>query len=101
MEKFYTVEQAADILQVAAETVRHWLQSEQLKGVMAGRFWPMQEFDLKAFLRVPDDKPLKAEPPELGRPKAKRSCTRSTGRSRTAATRRQRHATCRGRRVTA
>jgi excisionase family DNA binding protein len=79
MEKFYTVEQAADILQVATETIRHWLQSEQLKSVMAGRFRPMQEFDLKAFLRVPDDEPLKAEPPELGRPKAKRSCTRSTG----------------------
>ena len=53
MEKLYTPEQVAEHLQVTPKTVRHWLQTKQLKGVMAGRFWRIQESDLKAFLRVP------------------------------------------------
>jgi excisionase family DNA binding protein len=70
MEKLYTVEQAADMLQVTPKTVRRWLQSKQLKGVLAGRFWRIQESDLKAFLRVPDGESLEAQPPEVEQPKA-------------------------------
>jgi excisionase family DNA binding protein len=54
MEKLYTVEQAADMLQVTPRTVRHWLQTKQLKGFMAGRFWRIKESDLQAFLREPE-----------------------------------------------
>jgi excisionase family DNA binding protein len=68
MEKLYTVEQAAEILQVAPKTVRRWLRTKQLKGVLAGRFWRIQESDLKGFLRVPDDTPLEAEPPRAAQP---------------------------------
>jgi excisionase family DNA binding protein len=72
MEKLYTVEQAAEILQVAPKTVRRWLQTKQLRGVMAGRFWRIQESDLRGFLRVPDDTPLETEPSEA-KAKAKRA----------------------------
>jgi excisionase family DNA binding protein len=72
MEQLYTVEQAAEILQVAPKTVRRWLQSRQLRGVLAGRFWRIQETDLKAFLRVPDGKSLETKPPAVAPPKAKR-----------------------------
>jgi excisionase family DNA binding protein len=54
MEPLYTVEQAAKILQVTPKTVRHWLQTKQLRGVLAGRFWRIQESDLQAFLREPE-----------------------------------------------
>jgi excisionase family DNA binding protein len=54
MEKLYTPEQAAEILQVTPKTVRTWLQTKQLKGFMAGRFWRIKESDLQAFLREPN-----------------------------------------------
>jgi excisionase family DNA binding protein len=54
VEKLYTPEQTAEILQVTPKTVRHWLQTKQLKGVLAGRFWRIKESDLQAFLRAPE-----------------------------------------------
>jgi len=50
MEALYTVEQAAEILQVKPATVREWLRTKKLKGVLAGRFWQIKESDLQAFL---------------------------------------------------
>jgi excisionase family DNA binding protein len=53
MEALYTVEEAAEVLKVHPKTVRQWLQSKRLKGVLAGRFWRIKESDLEAFLREP------------------------------------------------
>ncbi len=51
MEKLYTPEQAAEILQVTAAVVREWLKIGKLKGVkVAGRLWRIKESDLEAFL---------------------------------------------------
>ena len=75
MEQLYTVEQAAEILQVTPKTVRHWLQRKQLRGVLAGRFWRIKESDLEAFLRVPNDEPAAGDAPKADRPKATRKRT--------------------------
>ena len=53
MEKFYTAEQAAEILQVTAAVVREWLKGGKLKGTkVAGRLWRIKESDLEAFLKA-------------------------------------------------
>lgn len=53
MEKLYTPEQAAEVLQVTAAAVREWLKSGKLKGVkVAGRLWRIRESDLEAFLKA-------------------------------------------------
>jgi excisionase family DNA binding protein len=54
MESLYTVEQAAEILQAHPKTVRKWLRTKKLRGVLAGRFWRVKESDLQTFLREPN-----------------------------------------------
>jgi excisionase family DNA binding protein len=54
METLYTVDEAAAALKVTPKTVREWLRTKRLKGVLAGRFWRIKESDLQAFLREPD-----------------------------------------------
>jgi excisionase family DNA binding protein len=52
MEKLYTPEQAAEILQVTAAVVREWLKGGKLKGAkVAGHLWRIKESDLKVFLK--------------------------------------------------
>jgi excisionase family DNA binding protein len=55
MEALYTVEQVAKHLHVTPRTVREWLRTKKLKGVLAGRFWRIKESDLQAFLREPGE----------------------------------------------
>ncbi len=50
-EKLYTVDQAAERLQVTPATVREWLKAERLKGhKIAGRLWRIREKDLNEFM---------------------------------------------------
>ncbi len=46
MERFLTVEQVAQTLQVHLDTVRHWLRTGQLKGSKIGRVWRVPESEL-------------------------------------------------------
>lgn len=48
MEKFLTVEEAARVLQVNADTVRRWLRSGELTGRKLGRVWRIAQGDLRA-----------------------------------------------------
>ena len=54
METLYTVDEATAALKVHPKTVRGWLRTKRLKGVLTGRFWRIKESDLQAFLREPD-----------------------------------------------
>jgi excisionase family DNA binding protein len=54
METLYTVDEAAEALKVHPKTVREWLRTKRLNGVLAGRFWRIKESDLQAFLREPE-----------------------------------------------
>lgn len=52
MERIYSIEEAAKILQVTEETVRRYARSGKLKAAKMGKFYRITESDLKAFLDV-------------------------------------------------
>ena len=47
MERYLTVEQAAQVLQVHPDTVRGWLRDSQLAGRKVGRAWRISESELR------------------------------------------------------
>ena len=49
MEKFLTVEQVSDLLQVHLDTVRFWLRTGKLPGVKVGRAWRIPEGALQTL----------------------------------------------------
>ncbi|MBM3242019.1 helix-turn-helix domain-containing protein [Candidatus Poribacteria bacterium] len=49
-ERFLTLDEAANRLDVSNEVIRKWLRSGRLKGVKAGRLWRIKECDLEKFL---------------------------------------------------
>lgn len=53
-EQIYTVEQAAEILQISQETVKRLLRSGKLGGLKIGRLWRVRESDLQEFLKTPE-----------------------------------------------
>ena len=50
IEKTYTPQQIAEILQVREYSVRRWLRQGELKGFQLGGRWRVKESDLKAFM---------------------------------------------------
>ena len=57
-ERWYTVEQIADTLQVHEQTVRRWLREGSLRGRSFGgkTGWRVRESDLRAFLDTSPEK---------------------------------------------
>jgi excisionase family DNA binding protein len=51
MERLYTIEQAAELLQHSPRTVREWLRTRKLIGVKTGREWRIRAEDLHAFIQ--------------------------------------------------
>lgn len=49
-EKFYTIEQVAEMLQVVYLTVYRWIQDGKLKSVKAGKQYRIRQSDLDKFL---------------------------------------------------
>ncbi|MFQ6042181.1 MAG: helix-turn-helix domain-containing protein [Candidatus Poribacteria bacterium] len=49
-ERFLTLNEAANILDVSNQAIRKWLRSGRLKGVKAGRLWRIKECDIERFL---------------------------------------------------
>jgi len=50
MEKFYTPEQIAQMLQVNVVTVHRWLRGGKLKSVKLGRLWRVSASSLEEFV---------------------------------------------------
>ena len=50
VEKFYTVEEVAQIVRVTEWTVREWLKAGSLNGSKLGRAWRISQAVLKTFL---------------------------------------------------
>lgn len=48
--KFYTVQEAAEVLKVTAQTVRKYIKSGRLKGIRIGKGDLITEKDIKKFL---------------------------------------------------
>ena len=49
-EKFHTIEQVAEMLQVVYLTVYRWIQDGKLKAVKAGKQYRIRQSDLDKFL---------------------------------------------------
>ena len=56
-QEWYTPEQVAERLQVSVWTVRRWLKSGELRGVVFGRQWRIGADDLAAFIEDQRGKP--------------------------------------------
>jgi excisionase family DNA binding protein len=73
MERLYTVEQTAEKLQVQPRTIRDWLKTGKLNGLLTGRFWRIRESDLQTFLRKAEIlarvKSLRSQNPAWGYPR--------------------------------
>ena len=50
VERVYTLQQAADILQVSLETIRRYVRNGKLKAARIGKAYRVTETQLKAFL---------------------------------------------------
>ncbi len=66
IEKFFTTEQVANILQVHPFTILKFIKQGKLKGVKLGRVYRIKESDVKEFLeeRMTGGKPRKEEKAE-------------------------------------
>lgn len=53
-EKFYTIEQVAEMLQVVYLTVYRWIQDGKLKAVKASKQYRIRQSDLDKFLETKD-----------------------------------------------
>ncbi|WP_439530626.1 helix-turn-helix domain-containing protein [Pannonibacter sp.] len=50
-EKYQTVKDVADRLQIAEATVRHWIKTGDLRAIDIGKGWRIADCDLDLFLR--------------------------------------------------
>lgn len=50
MDKLYTVEEVASALNVHINTIRIWLRKGTLKGIKLGKYWRVEENQLKDFV---------------------------------------------------
>lgn len=51
MDKLYTVEEVANVLNVPINTVRIWLRKGILKGIKLGKYWRVKEAQLQEFTK--------------------------------------------------
>jgi len=49
-ERFYTVEEMAEVARVSPGAVRYWIRTGRLRGVKLGRQWRIRQADAEAFL---------------------------------------------------
>ncbi len=50
-ERFYRIDEIAELLNVSDGAVRKWLKAGELKGIKLGRIWRIRESDLDKFLK--------------------------------------------------
>ena len=52
MEKLLSIREAAELMNVQEETIRHWLRSGKLEGLKAGRVWRVKPAAVEEFLGI-------------------------------------------------
>lgn len=55
-EKFYTIDQVAEILEMHHKTIRKFIKDEKLKANKVGKQWRISKEDLDRFMDVKSDK---------------------------------------------
>lgn len=56
MEKLYSAEETAEILQIKTDTVRRYIRSGKIRAVKVGKAWRISETDIKVFLTPQEEK---------------------------------------------
>jgi len=60
-DRYQTVQELADRLEVAEATVRQWIKSGELRAIDIGRGWRIADADLERFLKARETAPRKPD----------------------------------------
>ena len=67
-DRYQTVQEVADRLEVAEATVRQWIKSGALRAIDIGKGWRISDTDLAQFLMTRETAPRRSEnrpPPDV------------------------------------
>lgn len=56
-DRYQTVQELADRLEVAEATVRRWIKSGELRAIDIGKGWRIADADLQCFLKARETAP--------------------------------------------
>jgi excisionase family DNA binding protein len=56
-DRYQTVQELAERLEVAEATVRHWIKSGELRAIDIGKGWRIADTDLERFLQARETAP--------------------------------------------
>lgn len=59
-DRYQTVQELAERLEVSEATVRHWIKSGELRAIDIGKGWRISNTDLEHFLRARETAPRAA-----------------------------------------
>ena len=65
-DRYQTVQEVADRLEVAEATVRQWIKSGALRAIDIGKGWRIADTDLTQFLKSRETAPRPQESPNEG-----------------------------------
>jgi excisionase family DNA binding protein len=60
-DRYQTVQEVADRLEVAEATVRQWIKSGALRAIDIGKGWRISDTDLRQFLKTRETAPRRQE----------------------------------------
>lgn len=60
-DRYQTVQELAERLEVAEATVRHWIKSGALRAIDIGKGWRVADTDLAIFLKAHETAPRRAD----------------------------------------
>ena len=58
-DRYQTVQELADRLEVSEATVRRWIKSGELRAIDIGKGWRIADADLQCFLKARETAPRK------------------------------------------
>ncbi|BCH30874.1 hypothetical protein MesoLjLc_28040 [Mesorhizobium sp. L-8-10] len=60
-DRYQTVQELAERLEVAEATVRQWIRSGELRAIDIGKGWRIADTDLERFLKIHETAPRKQD----------------------------------------
>jgi excisionase family DNA binding protein len=60
-DRYQTVQEVAERLEVAEATVRHWIKSGALRAIDIGKGWRIADTDLELFLKAHETAPRRRD----------------------------------------